>query len=215
MDALPPATPEPSGATLAEQALERILRLIRQGELAPGSEVNEVELARRFGMSRGPVREAVRRLQERKMVTREPYLRARVAALGLVELQEIFELRECLEGMACRLATERLPDAALTGLLQALDAAGTDGAPAFDFHTAIAQGSGNARIANLLSVELYDMVRLYRWRSGTLPGRRGEAREEHWQIATAMATRNRDLAESLMRSHIRRAWANLQADARR
>ncbi|WP_426955873.1 GntR family transcriptional regulator [Muricoccus radiodurans] len=213
MDALPTSAAEAAGSTLAERALDLILAMIRDGDLAPGSELNEVDLARRFGMSRGPVREAVRRLQGRKLVTREPYVRARVAALGLPELQEIFELRECLEGMSCRLATERLSDDVLKEHLRVLEQHGTDAAPAFDFHVAVAQGSGNARIAELLSVDLYDMVRLYRWRSGTLPGRREDARREHWEIARAMMTRDAVLAESLMRSHIRRAWQNLSADA--
>ncbi|WP_439548951.1 GntR family transcriptional regulator [Falsiroseomonas sp.] len=207
MDAIPP--PSPEAPNLAERALEMILYLIRQGELAPGAELNELDLARRFGMSRGPVREAVRRLQGRKLVTREPYLRARIAALGLEELREIFELRECLEGMACRLATERLPDAVLRANRESMESPAT---PAFDFHVAVAQGCGNARIAELLSVDLYDLVRLYRWRSGAVPGRREEARQEHWQIARAMEGRDALLAESLMRAHIRSAWRILEAD---
>ena len=80
-------------------------------------------------------------------------------------------------------------------------------------HLALQERAPVVHLATLLSVDLYDMVRLYRWRSGTRPGRREESREEHWQIATAMATRNAALAESLMRSHIQHAWKNLRADA--
>lgn len=210
MDALPP---DAGASTLAEQALDSILRLIREGQMGPGATVNEVELARRFGMSRGPVREAVRRLQERKLVTRGPYLRARVVSLSLDELQQVFELRECIEGMACRLATQRLSSVAIDDMKHAVEQDMANGSPSFDFHLAVAQGSGNARIAALLSADLYDLVRLYYWRSGTVQLRRAEALDEHWQIATAMATRNAALAESLMRSHIQRAWKNLRAEA--
>ena len=59
-------------------------------------------------MSRGPVREAVRRLEGRKLIVREAYQRARVVPLTLAHIKEIFELRECLEGMACRLAARRM-----------------------------------------------------------------------------------------------------------
>ena len=68
---------------------------------------------------------------------------------------------------------------------------------------------GNSRVRDLLCEELYYLLRLYRRQSGDAPGRRPEAREEHWQIVAAMKQRNSALAESLMRSHIRRATERL------
>lgn len=210
----PSAASASAGGTLAERAFEMILDLIRTGELAPGADLNEADVARRFAMSRGPVREAIRRLQGRKLVTREPYLRARVAALSVEDLQEIYELREALEGMACRLATERLSDEALRSIVESIET--KRGRPDFDLHVSVAQGSGNVRVKELLSIDLYDMVRLHRWNvPDALPERRRELHDEHWQIARAMASRDSVLAESLMRAHIRRAWQVLSADMSR
>jgi DNA-binding GntR family transcriptional regulator len=189
--------------TLADAALQSIVDLIRRGELRPGAVVNEVDLSKRFAMSRGPVREALRRLQGRKLITREPFQRARVVKLDRRDLLAIFELREALEGMACRLATVRMTNEQLEQLVLSANAEPTRDTPS-DFHAILAQNCGNARIAELLSTDLYDLLLLYRWLSIGAMGRVQEARHEHWQIARAMLAKDADLAESLIRSHIRR-----------
>ena len=199
--------------TLASLAVDSIINLIRGGALKPGDIVNETDLAKRFGMSRGPIREAVRRLEGRKLIVREAYLRARVVPMGLPQIVELYELRESLEGMACRLATLRMSEEALARLIAQVESA-TESvalAPYFtesydlNFHQAVLNGCGNSRIRDTLQLEIYDLVRLHRWSAGAVPGRRGEARHEHWQICRAMATRDERLAESLMRSHIQRS----------
>ena len=191
--------------TLAERVLQDVLGRIRTGELQPGAVLNEVELSRRHAVSRGPVREAIRRLEGRKLVINAPFMRARIVALGAEEIREVFETREALEGMATRLACERMSDTDLARLAERA----REPAEHFDIHTEIAIACGNSRIRGLLCDELYDLLRLYRRQSGQQPGRRAEAAEEHWQIALAMEQRNGALAESLMRSHIRRATARL------
>lgn len=204
--------------TLADQAFEQIYELIMTGELPLGGVVNEVTLSHRFNISRGPVREALQRLQGLRLVTREPYMRARVVSLSQHDLVEIFQLREAVEGMACRLATVNMTDEALDGLFGDLEAVkrsspkrvGPDG-ELFDLHGRIAVGCGNARIRHLLTEELYHLLRIYRRRSGENPGRREQALDEHWQIVRAMHNRDSDLAESLMRSHIGRATNSLLA----
>lgn len=200
---------QPTGYTRTDAAFERLAELIVSGEIAPGSTVNEAEWADRLGVSRGPIREAVRRLQGRRLVTREPYLKAKVVELSVDNLIDIFELREALEGMACRLATKRMPDEALRATVEQLEANRSREGVRFDFHVAIAQGSGNGRIIEALCDDLYYLLRLYRRHSGSALGRSEEAAHEHWQIARAMLSRDADLAESLMRSHIGRATANL------
>jgi DNA-binding GntR family transcriptional regulator len=200
--------------TLAKQAFEKIFKLILSGELPLGGEVNEASLAQRFNISRGPVREAVQRLQGLRLVAREPYMRARVVSLSQRDIVEIFELRQAVEGMACRLATKAMTDEELQMLASEFDrtrvdnarvAGRTGGREAFDLHVRIAEGCGNQRISQLLCQDLYHLLRIYRFRSGSAPGRREQAFEEHWQIIRAMRGRDADLAESLMRSHIRRA----------
>lgn len=196
--------------------------MILEGELPLGGVVNEVVIAQRFNVSRGPVREAVQRLQGLRLVTREPYMRARVVSLSTRDLVEIFQLREAVEGMACRLAADAMSDEALAALMKELEetrraglnAYQPEGGP-FDLHQRIALACGNERIRHLLAEELYHLLRLYRRRSGAMPGRREQAFDEHWQIVRAMFNRDPDLAESLMRSHISRATAALIASMER
>ncbi|MDO9442942.1 MAG: GntR family transcriptional regulator [Beijerinckiaceae bacterium] len=196
--------------TLAERVLQDVLDRIASGAFQPGSVINEVDLARRLAVSRGPVREAMRRLEGRKLIARSPFTKARVVSLGPAEIREIFEMREGLEGMATRLACAHMSDDSLRALVGAVESAGQ--APnVFDLHRHIAENCGNRRIRDLLCDELYYLLRMYRRQSGDSPGRRAEASEEHWQIASAMQQRNGPLAESLMRAHIRRATEHLAA----
>lgn len=194
--------------TLADQVLQLVLRKIAQGELRPGDVVNEVDLARELSVSRGPVREAVRRLEGRKLVTCSPFQRTRVVSLGIAEVREVFEMREGLEAISTRLACQRMSDEELEQLMLSVEAANRERSE-FDIHSQIAMHCGNSRVRDLLCEELYYLLRLYRRQSGDAPGRRPEAYEEHWQIVAAMKQRNAALAESLMRSHIRRATERL------
>lgn len=205
---------EVSGSTLVDKVFNDIFDLIQSGALPLGAEVNEVALAERFSVSRGPVREAVKRLQGLGLVTKEAYMRAKVVDLSVRDLVEIFQLRESVEAMAVRLATETMSDQELDSLLAELSDS-RNGAgetrPEFDLHVRIAEGCGNSRIRRLLQEELYYLLSIYRLRSGSLPGRRKDAYSEHWQILRAMKNRDADLAESLMRSHIARATHSLLA----
>ncbi len=70
---------------------------------------------------------------------------------------------------------------------------------------AIVGGCGNPRIQSVLTAEVYDLVRLYRWSAGAVPGRHGEAHGEHSRICAALAARDADLSESLMRAHVQRS----------
>ncbi len=203
---------------LADLVFDRILDAIHQGRLPLGSVVNEAALAQEYGVSRGPVREAVRRLQGIQLVTREPYLKARVIALSADSALELFQMRMALEGMACRLATLRMSDEEVDILLAELEqdrrrriegAAGGAVERGFDFHERIVRGCGNGRIVNALCGDLYHLLRIYRRHSGTVLERKDDAFGEHWQIARAIRARDCELAESLMRSHIERAARHL------
>ncbi|MGD9942038.1 MAG: GntR family transcriptional regulator [Burkholderiaceae bacterium] len=208
-----------SDIPLADRIFRHLLDSIYNGSLQPGSLINEVAIAQEFSVSRGPVREAVRRLQGIQLVTREPYLRARVATLSAESALELFQMRMVLEGLACRLAAQRMSDEAIAQLLVELENdrqaymqsnGGTAHAPrVFDFHERIVRASGNNRIIDTLCGDLYHLLRLYRRRSGAVPERKDTAYAEHWQIMRALKARDGDLAESLMRSHIERAAAHL------
>ncbi len=202
---------------LGERLFAQIVEIIYSGEIAPGSEVNEAALAQRFNVSRGPVREAVRRLQGIGLVSREPYFRARVVSLNVQDVINLFQMREALEGMACRLATKAMTKDQIAGLAADLEAerknavAGARGGKdnAFDFHERIVRGAKNERIVDSLCGDLYQLLRLYRRKSGAENQRKEEAYQEHWQILRAIRSGDADLAESLMRSHVARAAANI------
>ena len=76
--------------TLSDELFEKILASIYASELPPGAIVNEAALAERFGVSRGPVREAVRRLQGIRLVSRAPYMKAAVVTFTGAEVLELF-----------------------------------------------------------------------------------------------------------------------------
>jgi len=195
--------------TLVDTVFSGIFQLLLSGEIPLGGVVNEVALAERFKVSRGPVREAVKALQGRGLIVKEPYLKARVVDLDVKDMIEIFQLREVAEGLSVKLATQVMSDEALDALLADFEKVGGDG-QVLDLHMRIAEESGNRRIQSLLCDELYYLLRLYRARSGATPGRHGTASAEHWQILRAMRARDPELAESLMRAHIARATEALQ-----
>ncbi|WP_158970208.1 GntR family transcriptional regulator [Chachezhania sediminis] len=195
--------------TLVDTVFDGIFQLLVSGEIPLGGVVNEVALAERFKVSRGPVREAVKALQGRGLIVKEPYFKARVVDLDVEDMIEIFQLRESVEGMSVKLATKVMSDEAMDALLQDFEMARGNGR-VLDLHVRIAEESGNRRIQSLLCDELYYLLRLYRARSGSTPGRHDNASAEHWQILRAMRLRDADLAESLMRTHISRATEALQ-----
>ncbi|OZI66908.1 GntR family transcriptional regulator [Bordetella genomosp. 11] len=202
----------PRGETVFRQLLQEIYT----GRFPQGAVVNELELAKRLNVSRGPVREAVQRLQGIGVITRTPFMKARVIKLSVNTMIELFEVRAALEGMACKLATERMSDEDLDELEHALhgdflkDQDAPSSLPRFDFHARVAQGSGNSRLIDALRQDNYSLLRLYRTNAAAIQQRKTAAFEEHAQIVMAMRTRNGALAESLMRSHIQRASQHMQ-----
>ena len=212
-----PEPAEPRSTSLGETILNELLQRIYDGRLAPGDEINEAVIAEEFDVSRGPVREAVRRLQGIQLISREPYMKARVVLLTQEAARELFEMRMALEGIACRLAAERMTDEEIEALLAELEldrqrppGSVAPGAPkVFDFHERIVRGSRNSRIVDALCGDLYHLLRIYRRRSGAVKERKGQAYAEHWQIVRALKARDGDLAESLMRSHVARAGEHL------
>src|SRR4029079_2161605 len=108
--------------SLADHVFERLLDAIVKGDIKPGDRLSETLIAKQFGVSRGPLREAIRRLEGRKLVERTPNVGPRVISLTPSDLIEIFFIRERLEGLAVRLATERMTEKALEQLEERLAA---------------------------------------------------------------------------------------------
>ena len=199
---------------LSGLALERLEKAIMEGELGPGERLSESGLARRFGISRGPLREAIGQLEGRKLVMRVSNQGARVVSLSKQDLLDLLQVRESLEGMACRLASQSMSEADLIRLEKMLtvhenDEAMQQGRGYFqgpgdgDFHQVILAACGNARLNGMLGNELYSLLRLYRHRLSMRPGRPAEALEEHKRIVSALRARDPDAAEAAMRAHLR------------
>src|SRR3954470_18739562 len=126
---IPGATLKPVRRTGLEvqRVYDSLLDEIVSGTMRPGSKISEPDVARRFGVSRGPLREAIRRLEERQLVRCTPNSGARVIVHTPEEVIEAYEIREALEGMAARLAAVNMTDAERLELRQAFDAEKTRG----------------------------------------------------------------------------------------
>ncbi|KAB0268884.1 GntR family transcriptional regulator [Microvirga brassicacearum] len=202
--------------SLVDVVTQRLEEAIMSGEFAPGSRLSEHALATSLGVSRGPLREAIRRLEGRKLVERTPNIGVHIAVLSLKDLADLLIVREALEGMACRLAAERMTDEELSGLDQLLEEHGEQESVRagtgyyqegrdFDFHFRIVKASGNAQLIQMLTGDLYDLLRVYRYKSSTLDGRAAKAFQEHKAVVAALKSRDPDKAEAAMRLHVRNA----------
>ncbi len=209
--------PQPEASvTLSEQVYEALKSAIVTGDLKPGDKIREPELAKRFGTSRGPLRDALRRLEARHLVTNTPNAGARVVSLSRSQLIELYQVREALEGMTCRLAADNMPAEEieeLSGLLDRHEAVvrRKEGAEYFrqegdlDFHFRIAMGCRNDLLRSALCDDHYHLMRLYRHKYSNRSGRPRRALAEHRMILDAIRDRDGELAELLMRRHIRNA----------
>jgi len=203
--------------TLARRTFDSIKADIIDGQLAQGTKIVESDLALKYGISRGPLREAIHRLEQIKLIVRIPHAGSRVVTLDTKMMGDIYVARESLEGMAARLAARLMRDADITALSALLDQheaniSETEGKAYFqregdiDFHFRIAMASQNQWILENLNGELYQLIRMCRHQSGQFPARAQIALDQHRQIAAAIAQRDEELAEILMRRHISGAW---------
>ena len=214
-------TSELKAETLADRVFGLLSEAIIKAELLPGSKISEPEIARRYGVSRGPLREAIRRLQERKLVTRTPHFGARVVSLSPATLAEIFTVREALEGIATREAATNITQEEveyLRSLLRSHEpqfaksdtASYSQGSADEDFHFAIARFSRNGLLISLLCNEYYQLIRLYRSQHKSVTGRAKRAFVEHCRIVDALADGDAELAELLMRRHVAAARKGIE-----
>ena len=210
----------PRMGTQAQEVTDILIQDITSGQLPEGSRVSEPELSRRYGIGRGPLREAILRLEGMGLVVRAPHVGARVVTLNHNELSEIFAVREALEGMAARLAATNMSDHELNELGELLDnharfveendgQAYIDQKGDYDFHYRIIKGSRNQRLIRSLCDELYHLIQMYRKSSGS-NARPEKALVEHQMIFKALKDRDGELAEILMRRHIGRARREIQ-----
>ncbi|WP_428821396.1 GntR family transcriptional regulator [Microbulbifer sp. MCCC 1A16149] len=207
--------------SLADRLFLTLRSEIVEGRLAAGSKISEPELARRFDASRGSLREALMRLESLSLIERRVNVGARVVDLTERGLLEIYDVREALEGMACRLAAENRSEDDLVELRQMLErheqqeelqkgTAYFQPEGDFDFHFRIVQASHNDLLIDTLCNKLYYRVRMYRYQLGMASPRAHRAFREHSHIIEAIEAGDGELAEILMRRHIRASRSNIE-----
>lgn len=199
-------------ARAAEAAYGVIRAGILSGEFARGQRLREEELAERVGVSRTPVREALRRLDAEGLIDFTPNRGARVTAWSERELEDLYEARALLEGFGARLAAARITAEELDELAQIADKmaalAASDPKPADElttlngeFHRAIANASRNSQLDTLVR-GLMDVPLIYRTFQRYSPDRMRASQFHHNELVDALRARDGEWAEAVMRAHI-------------
>jgi len=190
---------------------------ILEGGLSPGQPLSVPDLSRQLDVSRSPVREALLALVADGLAVEHPRRGVSVVEVAASDLLEIHEVREAVEAQAARLCAERASDATLRDLADVLtrqhevveqgDAAGWFRTNA-EFHGAIAAGTGNRRLSEvLLTLEAQMRLGLRQVSSDREQRRRGLA--EHQAVLDAISRHEPEAAERTMRDHIRRTKQTL------
>jgi len=205
--------------TAADKIFLQLRKDIVEGVILSGSKLSEMELSTNYGVSRAVIREAINRLESCHLVERKANVGARVIAITLEGLVELYQVREALEGMAARLAATNMTDleiADLNALLNSHFKTVQTGETYYqeagdvDFHYRIVQGSKNSHLISVLIDSNYHLIRMYRVQLGMAGARVTTAFDEHKHIVEAISNRDAELAEMLMRRHILYTKNNLQ-----
>lgn len=202
---------------LREVVFESLREAIIQGRLRPGERLMELQLAEELGVSRTPVREAIRKLELEGFVVMMPRKGAYVAGITDKDITEVFEVRAALESLAAGLACDRITDEELEQLERSVvqiselaEQANLDGLVQEDaeFHEIIYRASRNKRLILILT-NLQEQIQRFRLTTLSRPGRTRKALDEHRQIVEAISERNVELAQRLAWEHIENAENSL------
>ncbi|AVX19262.1 MAG: GntR family transcriptional regulator [Bacillota bacterium] len=198
---------------LREIVFESLREAIINGTLKPGERLMEIQLAEEMGVSRTPVREAIRKLELEGFVVMVPRKGAYVAGISLKDIADVFEVRAALESLAAGLAAERITEEELEALERSLvkvaESTEADDLTSLisadtDFHDILYRASRNERLVQIVS-NLREQIQRFRMTSLSHPGRMRVALEEHRKIVEAISERNVELAQQLAREHIENA----------
>jgi len=202
---------------LVENVLDEITAAIVTGRLLPGDKLVEIEVGKQLGVSRGPVREAIRRLEQLGLVEKIPYRGAFVASLTVDDVRELHDLREPLEGLAARLVAERRdPEAVahLEGIVAQMHNAppGTDRAKMVtldaDFHDSLINFSGHKLLQELWMIVGARLRTFLALKTERLYDTPEEAATIHEPLLAAITAGDPVAAERAARRHV--AEAGLQ-----
>lgn len=207
-----------SESSCVEEIVDWVARGIIEGRLLPGDDLNSVELARRFSVSRTPVREALFVLHRERMVDWSPRRRPRVAAMSLKDVREIYHLRAMLYAQMSFAIVEHATDDDMAALWQAHGAlahAAAQGDVDAYFWANVAFRDEELRVSdNAIFKEVLDSMRMrtnrMRHLSTSLPGRMQRSCADHQRLCEAYAERDGTLAAALNRSIVMGALKSIE-----
>lgn len=204
---------------LREVVCETLRDAVRRGILQPGERLMEIQLAEDLGVSRTPVREAIRKLEMEGYVIMMPRRGTYVADLSIRDINEVFEIRTSLESLASGLAAERINEEELEKLQRLLVEIGayiksgdmesivrTD----TEFHDLLYQASRNTRLVGIIS-NLREQLTRFRTTSMSFPGRLKATLEEHRKIVEAIAQGDEKAARKAAEHHMEKSEQTLLA----
>lgn len=206
--------------SLHDQLVEQLRTLVTEGAVAPGEKLNELALAAAFGVSRTPLREALKVLASEGLVTLNQNRGARVARVSAKDLREVFPVLMALEGLAGRMACTQMPDAAIADVARLQrqmedEYARGDLSAYFRFnqmiHEAILEGSANEILISTHRA-LSGRVRRARFMANMSAARWARAIAEHQDILAALSARDGPRLSALLESHLGNKLQSLLQD---
>lgn len=209
-----------SQTRLLDEVAEALRERIYKGDYAPGTILRQEHIATEFGISRTPLREALRVLERDGLVVHQAGKGARVASADLPRLLDAYALREVIDGVAARFAAERATSETIDTLQRLIEEQAATVDPwdpkaytqsNVDFHMAIMDASGNSSLHAFIPL-LRMTSQVFAPAFSLSTDRAPHAVSEHRLILDAIAARDGDAAENLARSHIRATSARLRAE---
>ena len=204
---------------LREVVCETLRDAIRKGILKPGERLMEIQLAEELGVSRTPVREAIRKLELEGYVIMMPRRGTYVANLSIRDVNEVFEIRTSLDSLASGLAAERITDEELERLQRLLvrisEYVETNDMEKIvetdtEFHDLLYQASRNTRLVGII-FNLREQLTRFRTTSMAFPGRLAATLEEHRRIVEAIAQGDVKEAQAAAEYHMEKSEQTLLA----
>lgn len=196
------------GRSLAEMACDEIRRAIREGRVPTGAHLTEMELAGWLGMSRTPVREAMRRLESEGLLLNQPFRGALVMRLDVEDMQQMFAVRELLEPAAAAACALRATESEMSALREVLrqEAEVLDKPAALitlnrQFHDLILEAARNQFLTKAIAA-VYALIPLLGDSNLLDEPHARAAHLQHLAILDAIEARDAAAAESLARSHV-------------
>ncbi len=182
-----------------------------EGDLPSNTPLVEEKLAKEYQMSRTPIREAIRHLVQDGLVEFFPRRGALVKEITIKDLEEIFTVREALEGISARIAASVITEQKIILLQEALEKADQelengDKEHSFELgntlHEIVLDVANNNKILTIVS-DFKNQIQRFHYFSNHIPGRLELSNKEHWEIFEAIQARDGELAERRMRKHVR------------